>query len=154
MDIKRILVVCRIPEFCHEAVLAGLSLSKKYDAELYVMRSIYDPFIRGDWNLPVQLGAMEDEYKKMQTDAMAALEKIVSAEKKKGTAIKEIVREGKPAEEILKTVKEEKIDLIVMLCHEETRLEHWLFGRSTEDIIRKMPCSVLLVRKELPQANF
>jgi nucleotide-binding universal stress UspA family protein len=35
-----------------------------------------------------------------------------------------------------------------MLAHEEGHLEHFLFGRSNEEIIRKMPCSVLLVKKE------
>ena len=35
-----------------------------------------------------------------------------------------------------------------MLAHEEGHLEHFLFGRSNEEVIRKMPCSVLLVEKE------
>ncbi|MCK5504111.1 MAG: universal stress protein [Thermodesulfovibrionia bacterium] len=35
-----------------------------------------------------------------------------------------------------------------MLSHEEGRLEHFLFGRSNEKIIRDMPCSILLVEEE------
>jgi len=27
-------------------------------------------------------------------------------------------------------------------------LEHFLFGRSNEELIRRMPCSLLLVKKE------
>lgn len=68
--------------------------------------------------------------------------------------IKEIIREGRPTEEILKTVKEEKIDLLILLAHEEGHLEHFLFGRSNEDIIRQMPCSVLLVKKEPEPVSF
>lgn len=63
-------------------------------------------------------------------------------------SVKEIIKEGEPTKEILKVVKEENIDLIIMLAHEEGHLKHFLFGRSNEEIIRKMPCSVLLVKKE------
>ncbi len=48
------------------------------------------------------------------------------------------------------------IDFLILLAHEETRLEHLeelveklIFGRSNEEIIRKMPCPVLLVKQEL-----
>ena len=34
------------------------------------------------------------------------------------------------------------------------RLEHFPFGRSTEESIRKMPCSVLFVKEELTSAAF
>ena len=35
-----------------------------------------------------------------------------------------------------------------MLSHEEGHLEHFLFGRSNHELVRKMPCSILLVKKE------
>jgi universal stress protein A len=55
-----------------------------------------------------------------------------------------MVQGGDPEKEILKTVNTENIDLIIMLAHEEEHLEHFLFGRSNEEIIRKMPCSVIV----------
>ena len=61
--------------------------------------------------------------------------------------VREVIREGEPTEVILEVAKEENIDLIIMLAHEEGHLEHFLFGRSKEEIIRKMPYSVLLVKK-------
>ncbi len=147
-DVKRILVVCRMPEYCREAVHQGISLSQKFGAELSVMYVFHDLFIRGDWNLPLQLGVMEDEYKKAMDEAKTKLDAILREERKKGVEVKEIVKEGKATDEVLKAVKEEKIDLLIMIGHEESRLEHFLFGRSTEEILRKMPCSVLMVKKE------
>lgn len=41
-----------------------------------------------------------------------------------------------------------KDHLLIMLAHEEGRIEHFLFGRDNEDLIRKMPCSIMLVKKE------
>jgi universal stress protein A len=61
----------------------------------------------------------------------------------------ELIQEGEPAEEIFKAIKNQHIDLLIMTAHEEGRLEHFLLGRSNDEIIRKMPCSVLLVKHHL-----
>ncbi len=147
-NVKRILVACRMPEYCREAIHEGISLAHQYGAELYVIHVTHDPFIRGEWNLPVQLGVVEDEYKKAINDAKKKLDAVIREEKKRGVAVKEIIKEGKPLDEILKAIKEEKIDLLIMIGHEETRLEHLLFGRINDEILRKMPCSILMVKKE------
>ena len=63
-------------------------------------------------------------------------------------AVKELIKGGEPTKEILKVIKEENIDLLIMLAHEEGRLEHFLFGRSNEALIRRMPCSIFMVKKE------
>jgi len=60
--------------------------------------------------------------------------------------IHEWLREGKPVDEILKVVETENIDLLIMLAHHEGRLEHFLFGRTNEAIVRKMPCAIMLVK--------
>jgi universal stress protein A len=145
-DVKRILVVSRMTKNCQKAVHYGVSLAHKYGAELVVLNVVYDPFTFGDWNLPIP--DLREAYQKTLEQSKADLDKIIAGEKKKGMSIKEIVKGGHPTKEILKVLGEEKIDLLVMLSHEEGRLEHFLFGRSNEEILRKMPCSILLVKKE------
>lgn len=147
-DTKRILVACRTPEPCQKAVHHGVTLSRAYGAELVVLNVIYDPFIRGDWNLPIQLGIVEEEYKKIIQKAKDRLNAVITSEKKKGISVRELVREGKPTEEIMKVVTEEKIDLLIMLTHEESRLEHLFFGHSNDEFVRKMPCSILMLKSE------
>ena len=39
------------------------------------------------------------------------------------------------------------IDLVILPAHEEGRLEHFLYGRGIDSLIRRMPCSILLVRE-------
>lgn len=146
-NVKSILVVCRMPEYCREAVHQGVSLAKQYHAKLYVLH-VFHHLIRGDWNMPVQLGVIEDEYKKAMEDAKTTLQAVLREEKKKGVEVTEIIKEGKPAEAILKVIKDEKIDLLIMIGHEESKLEHFLFGRITDEIFRKMPCSIMMVKKE------
>ena len=63
--------------------------------------------------------------------------------------VKELIRQGEPVGLIRKVVKEEKIDLLILPAHEESRLEHFLFGHINEAIIRGLPCSILLVRHEV-----
>ena len=150
-DIKRILVVSRSTKHCRKAVHYGIALAKTYGADLYVVHIFHDPFSLEGWNLPIALGTIQEEYKKMQADAKSALDKIIHSEQRQGTPInvEEIIIEGKPAHEILNFVKREKIDLVIMLAHEERHLEHFLYGHDNEKIIRKMPCSVLLVKSGL-----
>ncbi|MGD0400257.1 MAG: universal stress protein [Syntrophobacteraceae bacterium] len=59
------------------------------------------------------------------------------------------MKEVDPSDEIIKMVKEENIDLLIILAHEEGHMEHLLFGRENEDLIRKMPSSIMLVKKNL-----
>ena len=73
---------------------------------------------------------------------------MINSERKKGIKVKQLIKEGDPEKEVFKTARDEKIDLIIMLAHEEGHLEHFLFGRGNEEIIRKMPCSILLVKDE------
>jgi nucleotide-binding universal stress UspA family protein len=38
------------------------------------------------------------------------------------------------------------VDLILMLAHREGRLEHFLFGKTNDAIIRRLPATLMLVR--------
>lgn len=145
-DVKRILVVSRDTQGCRKAVHYGFSLARQNRAKLYVMHTVHNPFSLQGWNLPIP--SLVKEYKNLVHETRKELSAIINSERRKGMKVKQLVKEGDPEEEILKTVATEKIDLIVMLAHEEGHLEHFLFGRNNEEIIRKMPCSVLLVKKE------
>jgi nucleotide-binding universal stress UspA family protein len=151
-DIKRILVVSRMTRYCRKAVHYGVSLSQKYGAELLVVHVVHDPIFSGGWNLP--LPSLEEEYRRTLKDAKDELDTTIDLEKKKGMAIKTLIREGEPTKEILKLIEAEAIDLVILLAHEEGHLEHFLFGRSNEELVRRMPCSILMVKKEPGGVSF
>ena len=142
-DIKRILVVSRSTKDCRKALHYGIALAKQYEAKLYVLHVIHDPFGVEGWNLSIP--SLKQEYDKLVKEVREDIGRIIKSEQAEGMQITEWVREGKPIDEILAAVKEEKIDLIVIAAHEEGRLEHFLFGRTIELLTRKMPCSVFLV---------
>jgi nucleotide-binding universal stress UspA family protein len=145
-DVNRILVVSRSTRYCQKAVHYGVSIAQKYGAKLFVIHVIHDPFSYEGWNLPIV--SFQLEYEKICQEVKADIDRIIEAEKTLGLPIKAIMKEGNSTDEVIKTVKEENIDLLIMLAHEEGHIEHFLFGRSNEELIRKMPCSIMLVKKE------
>lgn len=145
-DINQILVVSRMTKYCAKAVHYGVSLAKKYNAALTVVHVIHDPFGIEGWNLPVP--NLDKDYRDLLKKSRQQLDDIVAKESKSGMRIDVLIREGKPTPEILAVIKERKIDLVIMLAHEEGHLEHFLFGRTNDELIRRMPCSIVLVKKE------
>lgn len=151
-DVNQILVVSRMTRYCAKAVHYGVSLAKKYGAALTVVHVIHDPFGIEGWNLPVP--NLDRDYQNILKRSRQELDDIIANENKSGMHIDVLIREGEPTSEILALVREKNIDLIVMLSHEEGHLEHFLFGRSNHELVRKMPCSILLVKKEPGPAAF
>jgi universal stress protein A len=153
-DINRILVVSKSTKHCQKAVHYGISLAKSYDAKLYVIHVIHNPFGLRGWNLPLAfLPGLEEEYRKMIQDAKQDLDRIIDSERAKGMSIEDMVIEGEPRKEIFKFIEEKNIDLMVMSAYEQWHLEHLLFGREIDEIVRRMPCSVLLVQQKLHPAS-
>ena len=144
-DIRRILAVSWMTQYCQRTIHYAVSLAAKYGAELSVIHVIDTLWSQG-WNLPT-MSQDESRGKEMER-IQAELDNIIGSETKEGVKIKKIIKEGDPIEEIMKVIEEEKIDLVIMRTHEEGRIERLLVGGSNDALIRKMPCSILLVKKE------
>jgi nucleotide-binding universal stress UspA family protein len=140
--IKRILVVSRMRTFSRGAIRFGVSLARKYDADLVILHAMHNPFSMG-WSLPMIF--MEDEYKKELAEEKKKLDAILWEEKARGLRVTEYVKYGEPIDEVAKIVNEEKIDIVIATAH-KSRLERIVYGYSYEEVIRKIHCSILLVR--------
>ena len=148
-DVNRILVVSRSTKHCQKAVHYGVSLAQKYGAELFVVHVMHNPFRLEGWNLGIP--SLQMEYERLQQTFREDIDHFIEAEKTRGLAIKAVIKEGDTSDEVIKMVKEENIDLLILLAHEEGHIEHFLFGSDNEELIRKMPCSIMLVKKEPPK---
>ncbi|MDD2581808.1 MAG: universal stress protein [Desulfuromonadaceae bacterium] len=147
-NFSNILVISRMIPYCLEAIKVGVSLACKYDAKLLVMHLVSNPVDMMAVNAP---GLFPNEqyknYMDSHQEAKEQLDKLIKEVIRDGFSIKELVTDRDPVEEIVKVVKEEKIDLMLMSAHEEGRIEHVLFGGENDAILRKMPCSIMLVKK-------
>ena len=57
-----------------------------------------------------------------------------------------MVRAGVPYQIIIQTAKAEKSDLIIIATHGRSGVAHIFMGGTTEKVIRRAPCPVLVVR--------
>ncbi len=144
--INRILMVSRMVKYDEKGIRYGASLARKYGASLTVVHVFHDPFGIEGWNLPMP--NLDKDYQNLLLKTRDTLDRLAESERSQGTEIDVVIREGEPLREILAIVKERAIDLIVLLAHEEGHLEHFLFGRSNHELLLKMPCNILLIKKE------
>lgn len=143
-EIKRILVVSRMTLFSRKAIRYGISLAGHYGAELYVMHIAHNPGMFEQW-FPL---SMKKSAEKLMEKAKREIDRIINSEREGGISIEEIMARGEPFEEVMKVVREKAIDLIILPTHKEGRIEHYLFSRANDAIIREMPCTILLVKSE------
>ncbi|MEN6328987.1 MAG: universal stress protein [Methanobacteriaceae archaeon] len=75
-------------------------------------------------------------------------EKILSdmGEKFKGPNInfRPMLKEGKPADEIVKTAEEEDVDLLIMGTG-KSMVDKYLLGSVSEKVVHTSPCTILLI---------
>ncbi len=143
-NVKRILVVSRMTMFSRKAIRFGISVANKYGSELYVLHIAYDSNVFESW-FPVSMKKSADE---LMRKAKKEIDDIIRSEREGGISIEEIMASGKPFKEVMRVVEEKGIDLIILPTHKEGRLEHYLFSRTNDEIIKEMPCSILLVKSD------
>jgi len=148
-SINSILVISRMNPYSRKAIKTGISLARNYEAKLHVLHLVSNPVDTIAQNSPGLFPEAEYEnYRNSQQEAKEQLDKIIKQEIRNGYPITELVSDRDPVEEIMKIVSEKMIDLIIMPAHEEGRIEHVLFGGNIAAIIRRKPCSLLLVKNE------
>jgi universal stress protein A len=148
-DVKRILVLCRSPKHCHKAVRHGVSLARNYDASLIVLHIIHDPFGLDGWNIPLPfIKEIQKEHREIHDQADLDLQLILDGASTVGLSTEVRVLDGKPNAVLFEIIDKEKIDLLVVPAHHEWHVEHLLFSRINDEILRRLPCSVFFVKEE------
>jgi nucleotide-binding universal stress UspA family protein len=148
-NIHNILVVSRLIPYSRKAIKFGISLARKHHAKLHVLHLVSNPVDMMAVNAPGLFPQEEyDNYNNSQQEAKEQLDKVIQQETLNGFPILELVSNFDPVKEIESVVNKEKIDLIIMSAHVEGRIEHALFGGENDAIVRKMPCSILLVKND------
>lgn len=148
-NFKRILVINRLSQYTRDAVRYGVALAKCFEADLSILRVITNPIDMEAVNAPSLFikGEEYKNYRTLQEQYQQDLEKAIRAEVHDRFPVRALITDKDPAREITMLVREEKIDLMVILAHEESRLEHALFDEN-DDLIRTLPCSILLMKHE------
>jgi len=121
------------------ALLLSGTLAKESNATLYILHIARVP--NQDMDVPLPFDAVP----RWEKEARSRLAQIV-----KETLNPEVqsvieVRSGVPDLDIVRAARDLAVDLIVMVTHGRTGLEHWVLGSVTEHVIREAPCPVLVL---------
>ena len=150
MEIKTILYPTDFSEGSSFALQYAVDLAKRYGAKLYLLNVIYDMAKGAGWYVPH--ASMDEMYKDMAKGAQKELEKFGYEEVRGLKNLERIAVTGVPHDEIIKFVKKNKIDLIVMGSHGRKGMDRILFGSTAANVVRFAPCPVLTVRIPKHQA--
>jgi len=124
----------------------ALDLAKMYGTRLFVLHVLDDLFLGSDF-LMEQID-LQSILRRVKARVQKEMEAMVSKRSWQGVKVETAVREGDPADEILRFAQERKAGLIVMGAHAVSGLEHMFLGRSARRVVRNSPIPVLTVRGE------
>jgi len=145
--IEKILIATDGSEYTKKAVQYGLSLAKLLGAKVYAL-CIVD--IAPALSVPLE-GSLRPVLELIRNECMEATSEVKDEGEKLGVEVECVVREGKPAKEIVKFAEENGIDLIVMGTLGKGGLEKILLGSVAERVIRTSKVPVMVVRGEIEE---
>ena len=130
------------------AVNYAMHLAQVNKATLVVMTVLEDLLLTDEelMMVRVKVGEVRKANRAKITAAQAKLERVLLPAARKTVKAKFLVRDGKPYLEIIRAAQELKADLIVMPSSGQHGLKEMLLGSTTDRVVGKAPCSVLVVR--------
>ncbi len=143
VDFKKILFPTDFTEPSKEALQYALSLARRYSARLYVVHVVnFSDEAAGFYVPHISFERLDEE---MKQRAEGLLKSFCKEGLREFKDYESVLLEGEPYKEIVRFVEKENIDIIVMVSYCKEGLDRFLFGSTTERVIRKTDCPVLIV---------
>lgn len=144
LEIKRILFPIDFTENTSKILPYVLSVSEKYDAVVYLLHVVEDltKWGGGSYIPHIPLDQYQEEALK---GAEKALDTVCGEQLQGCPNFQKRTLSGDPAQEILKTIESEDIDMVIMGTHGRKGLEHIFFGSVAENVVKKSPVPVLTI---------
>jgi nucleotide-binding universal stress UspA family protein len=139
-----ILVPVDFSPYSQKALRYGLTLARRFEANLHVLHVLEQPIH------PAHYGLGEDLLLRLNPDvprrSQEELQRLVAQFDSANVKFQTHLREGRGYSEIVRFVQENECDLVVMGTHGLSGLEHFLLGGTTEKVMRHAVCPVLAVK--------
>ena len=144
VEIKKILFPIDLSDNSAKVFPYVLSLSEKYGGDICLLHVVedFEKWGGGAYIPHLPLEQYRDDALK---GAEKALDSACDRQLKNGSKFQKKIAYGDPAEEILKAIGSEKIDLVVMGTHGRKGLENVIFGSVARKVVRRSPVPVLTI---------
>lgn len=143
MDVKKILWPTDFSSNADKALPYVASLSDKYQTEVHVLYVIEELAYHEAWYGEFDKSHIEKIQEWEDEKAKERLNQICKKYLKGCPLYVRHVAIGDPAQEILKLVEKQKVDMVVMATH--GRKGHFPFGSVTEKVVKHSPVAVVTV---------
>ncbi|MBI5788409.1 MAG: universal stress protein [Candidatus Schekmanbacteria bacterium] len=145
INLKNIMVPVDFSEDSRKALTYGISLAGNYRAKLHIVNIIDDRIY--DDNL-FMVYAEQEIRDNRQKVVQGKLDEMLTEAKNLHPEVEAInaVQFGIAFVAIIKYARDNDVDLIIMGSHGHTGIAHVLIGSTTEKVVRKAPCPVLVIR--------
>jgi nucleotide-binding universal stress UspA family protein len=140
---KKILLPTDGSEYANKAAEHALWIAKASGAEIIALSVTDTSSLIG---LPLDDVIVRIK-EMLQEEATKSLENVAEVMQKDDKELKITLKteEGSPADVVLKTIKEEEIDLVVVGTSGKHGLDRFLLGSVAENVVRSAICPVLVV---------
>ena len=146
LTVSSLLVPTDFSDNAGKALALAKEVARGSSAALHLIHIVEPVVYPADWSY-AQVGFADIE-QELQTNAEKELETLGGKLREEGFTVVTCVRRGRASDEICNYAKEEGISIIAIGTHGRSGLEHFLFGSTTERVLRKSPCPVLSVRQD------
>ena len=130
------------------ALRKAINIAHQFNSKI-VLLSIHEEFLSKKQMIMsrVSVSSLGDEFKKIATEAKNDMKNLVKDLEADDIKCEYILRDGIPADIIVKLSDEMDIDLIVMGTNGRDSLSDYIVGSTTQKVVEKSKCPVLVMPK-------
>jgi nucleotide-binding universal stress UspA family protein len=141
--IRRILVPTDFSPPSKTAWRYAQTLASTFKSRLHLLHVVATPFHYDPWGTETATLNLAALLSRSESSARRGLERLVPRKGPLARRVLTAVATGSAADEILKYVKANRIDLVVMGTQGLGAVEHFLVGSVAERVVRRSPVPVL-----------
>jgi len=146
LNITNVLAPTDFSERCGVALDHAINIAKSVGAKLHIVHVMLN------YVAPIGLEYAQDAFVTVEKELMESsrikLRELETKLSEQGIDYHTELLIGKPSDEIVKYADRVGIDLIVIATHGASGLEHFLFGSTTEKVLRKANCPIYVVKQK------
>ena len=151
--IRKIMVACDFSEYSKAALTYAADLAEKLKADLLITHVINQRDVDAVHAVSVYSAAISvEEFTKNQMEnRLQRIDKLIEETATTHFPIKKLVRVGVPFQELIRSINEEDVDLVVMGPKGRGNIKGILFGTTAEKMFRHCPVPLLSIRMDRHQ---